>query len=45
MLMANLNAQPSRRLASDVIKDWIKIFKDESIANLPWMGEVSMAVK
>mmetsp|Transcript_27917 Transcript_27917/g.26770 ORF Transcript_27917/g.26770 Transcript_27917/m.26770 type:complete len:1397 (+) Transcript_27917:334-4524(+) len=44
MLMANLIAQPSRRLAADVLKDWGKIFREEAIVNLPWMKDVCAVV-
>jgi hypothetical protein len=40
MLMANLIAQPSKRLAADVLKEWGKIFREEAIVNLPWMKDV-----
>ena len=40
MLMAKLIGQPSRRLAGDVAKEWTKIFREDSIANIPWMSDV-----
>lgn len=43
-LMAQLLDQPSRRLAYDVIKDWLKIFKEDSIINLSWMQDCAKLV-
>ena len=43
-LMAQLLDQPSRRLAYDVIKDWVKIFKEDSILNLSWMQDCAVLV-
>ena len=44
MLMANLIGQPSRRLAGDVAKEWTKIFREDSIANVPWMSDVCVVL-
>jgi Exportin 1-like protein/Importin-beta N-terminal domain len=43
-LMAKLLSQPSRRLAAEVATQWTKIFKEESIGNLPWMKDVCAVV-
>lgn len=43
-LMAKLMESPSRRLACEVLKDWMRIFKEGSITRLPWMGQVSRIV-
>ena len=44
MLMANLIGQSSRRLAGDVAKEWTKIFREDSIANIPWMSDVCVVL-
>ena len=39
-LMSQLLEQPSRRLAADVLANWIRIFKEKAILHLPWAGAV-----
>jgi hypothetical protein len=39
-IMSQLLEQPSRRLAADVLNNWLRIFKEKAILHLPWAGAV-----
>ena len=43
-LMAKLMENASSRLAADIVKDWIRIFKEPAITTLPWMTDVCHGV-
>ena len=39
-LLLTMLEQPSRRLAGDLLKDWLKVIREKSIDKKPWMQEV-----
>ena len=43
-LMAKMLESASRRLTEEMLRYWLKIFKDAAITNLSWMAEVGQVV-